>query len=128
MAKKLISSGAKWESIVGYSRAIKIENTIEFAGTTASLGGEVLFPGNAAAQARYILELFAQILEQEGFSLKDIVRTRLYLTNMEDWQEVGKVHGEFFSEIKPICTLLGIQALVSPDMRIEIEATAIQVK
>lgn len=126
MTKKLISSGAKWESIVGYSRAIRIGNKIEFAGTTASLGGEVLFPGNAAAQARYIFELFSQILEKEGFSLKDIIRTRMYLTHMDDWQEVGKVHGEFFADIKPICTMLGIKALVSPDMRIEIEATAVR--
>lgn len=126
MTKQLISSGGKWESIVGYSRAIIMGNTIEFAGTTAALGGEILFPGNAAGQARYIFELFSQVLEEHDFSLKDIVRTRMYLTHMEDWKDVGKVHGEFFSDIKPVSTLLGIQALVDPQMRIEIEATAIK--
>lgn len=125
MGKKLISSGAKWESIVGYSRAVRIGNTIEFAGTTASLGGEVLFPDHAEAQTRYILELFAKILSDEGGSMEDIVRTRVYLTEMEDWQEVGKVHGEFFKDIRPASTMLAVKSLVSPQMKVEIEATAI---
>ncbi len=120
-----ITSGAKWESIVGYSRAVKVGNIIELAGTTAAQGGEVLHPGDVAKQTEHILNLFKKVLEENGSSLSDVVRTRVYVTNIKDWQEVGKVHGQFFGEVMPASTMLEVSALVDPEMLVEIEATAI---
>lgn len=126
MTKKLITSGAKWEPIVGYSRAVIIDNIMEIAGTTATEDGKVLFPGQADKQTERILNLFKKILEENGFSLDDVVRTRVYLTNMSDWEKVGPVHGKFFGEIRPASTMLEVSALVDPEMLVEIEATAIR--
>lgn len=126
MTKKLITSGAKWESIVGYSRAVIVDNVMEIAGTTATDEGKVVFPGRADKQAEHILNLFKKILEENGFGLEDVVRTRVYVTNMSDWKEIGPVHGKFFGEIRPASTMLEVSALVDPEMLVEIEATAIR--
>jgi enamine deaminase RidA (YjgF/YER057c/UK114 family) len=124
MSRK-IGSGAKWEDIVGYSRAVQVGNTIEIAGTTAVLDGEVLFVNDPYKQTEFILELFSNKLKELGSSLEDVVRTRICVTHMHHWEEVGKAHGKFFKGIKPACTLVGVAALVDPKMLVEIEATAI---
>ncbi len=123
--RRKLSSGAKWENIVGYSRAVQIGKFIELAGTTAAKDGEILFPNDAYKQANYILQLFSDKLKELGSSMKDVVRTRIYLTNIEDWKAVGKAHGEFFSDIKPASTMLAVSALVDSKMLVEIEATVI---
>jgi len=124
--RKNISTGTAWEPIVGYSRAVVVGNVMEIAGTTASKGSEVLFPGDAAKQAEYILSLMEKVLNEEGFSLEDVVRTRVYLINIEDWKTVGAVHGQFFGNIRPASMMVGVNAFVVPEMLVEIEATAIR--
>ncbi len=123
--RRKLGSGAKWEDIVGYSRIVQVGNIIEIAGTTAAKDGQVLFPGDAYNQTKFILELFEEKLKAFDSSLKDIVRTRVYVTHIKDWEKVGKAHGEFFALIKPASTLLEVSALVDPQMLVEIEATAI---
>ena len=125
MPKKQITSGAKWEPIVGYSRAIVINNVMEIAGTTAAENGVVLHPRDPAKQTEYILSLFKRILEENGFALEDVVRTRIYVTNIKDWEKVGAIHGQFFKDIRPASTMVEVSALVDPEMLVEIEATAI---
>ncbi|MCB0706778.1 MAG: RidA family protein [Saprospiraceae bacterium] len=119
------SSGTKWEEFAGYSRLVRIGHTIEVAGTTAVKDGEVLAVGDAAGQARIILRKIEYWLKQAGASLEDVVRTRMYVTNIEDWEAVALVHGEFFGNIRPASTLVGISALVDPNLLVEIEATAV---
>lgn len=126
MSRKLITSGAKWEPIVGYSRAVVVGDVMEIAGTVAAEGGKVLFPGDAGKQTEYILNMFKDILDSNGFSLEDVVRTRVYVTNMKDWESVGPMHGQFFGDIRPASTMLEVSALVDPEMLVEIEATAIR--
>jgi len=126
MTKKLITSGAKWEPIVGYSRAVVVDNIMEIAGTTATEEGMVLFPGEPDKQTEFILALFKRILEENSFALEDVVRTRVYLTNMNDWEKVGPIHGQFFGKIRPASTMLEVSALVDKEMLVEIEATAIR--
>jgi len=123
--RKKIGSGAKWEDIVGYSRAVQVNNIIELAGTTASKGGEVLFHNDPYLQTKFILNLFSDKLKELGSSLEDVVRTRIYVTDINHWEEVGKAHGEFFKTIKPASTMLEVSALVDPKMLVEIEAIAI---
>ncbi len=123
--RKKISSGAIWEDIVGYSRAVRVGNTVEVAGTTAVKDGEVVGVGDMYAQTKYILEIIQKALEEAGASMDDVVRTRMFVTDISKWQSAGKAHGEFFKHIKPASTLLEISGLVHPDMLIEIEATAI---
>jgi enamine deaminase RidA (YjgF/YER057c/UK114 family) len=120
-----ISSGTPWETIVGYSRAVKIGNHIWVAGTTASdENGEVMFPENAGEQTRYILQKIERALAEAGSSLRDVVRTRLYVTNIADWQAIGRVHGEFFGDIRPASTMVEISKLVEPQHLVEIEVDA----
>jgi len=126
MSRKLITSGAKWEPIVGYSRAVVVGDVMEIAGTVAAEDGKVLFPGDAGKQTDYILSMFESILERNDFSLEDVVRTRVYLTNIKDWESVGPVHGKFFGKIRPASTMLEVSALIDPEMLVEIEATAIR--
>jgi enamine deaminase RidA (YjgF/YER057c/UK114 family) len=120
------SSGAKWEDIVGYSRAVKVGNTIEVTGTVAAGDDSMLVGGNSAyEQTKYIIQKIENVLKKAGASLKDVVRTRLFVTDISRWEEYGRAHGEFFKEIKPCTTMVEVSALIAPEYLIEIEATAI---
>lgn len=120
------SSGAKWEDIVGYSRAVKIGNTIEVTGTVAvDDQGNIVGTGDAYLQTRFIIEKIEKVLQRAGASLHDIVRTRMFVTDISKWEEYGKAHGEFFKDIRPCTSMIEISALIDPGYMIEIEATAV---
>ena len=120
------SSGSKWEDIVGYSRAVKVGNTIEVTGTVASGDDGNLVGGNDAyAQTKFIYEKIEKVLNRAGAEMKDVVRVRMFVTDISRWQEYGKAHSEFFKEIKPCNTMVEVSALIEPGYLIEIEATAI---
>ena len=121
-----ISSGAKWEDIVGYSRAVRIGNMIEVAGTTAvDENGQVVGLNDPGGQTKFILSKIEKALTAAGASLKDVVRTRMFVTNIADWETIGRAHGLYFKDIKPVATMVEVKALISPELLIEIEATAI---
>ena len=120
------SSGAKWEDIVGYSRAVKIGNVVEVTGTVAVDENSRLMGGDSAyEQTRFVLQKIEQVLERAGAGLKDVVRTRIFVTDISRWEEYGKAHGEFFRDIKPCTTMVEVSKLISPEYLVEIEATAI---
>lgn len=123
--RQKISSGSKWEDIVGYSRAVKVGNIIEVAGTTAMDGDTVVGRNDVYTQTVFILQKIELALIQLGSSLNDVVRTRMFVTNIADWQLVGNAHGEFFKTIKPVSSMIEVSSLINDDLLIEIEVTAI---
>lgn len=125
MKRKNISSGTKWEEFVGYSRAVRVGNTVEVAGTTAIENNEIVGKGDAYLQTKFILAKIEKALVEARASMADVVRTRIYITDISQWEEVGKAHGEVFNNIKPASTMVEVSGLVNPDMLVEIEATAI---
>ena len=126
MERTNYSSGAKWEDIVGYSRAVKIGNVIEVTGTVAADDHTNLVGGNSAyEQTKFVIQKIEKILKKAGASLEDVVRTRMFVTDISRWEEYGKAHGEFFKNIKPCTSMIEVKGLIEPGYLIEIEATAI---
>jgi enamine deaminase RidA (YjgF/YER057c/UK114 family) len=126
MERTNYSSGAKWEDIVGYSRAVKVGNTIEVTGTVAvNENTELVGANNAYEQTKFVIQKIEDILKQAGSSLKDVVRTRMFVTDISRWEEYGRAHGEFFKDIKPCTSMIEVKGLIAPEYLIEIEATAI---
>ncbi|MCS6974353.1 MAG: RidA family protein [Cyclobacteriaceae bacterium] len=121
------SSGAKWEDIVGYSRAVQVGNQLEVTGTVAvDAQGRLVGKGNFYEQTRFILEKVKKVIEDAGFTLDDVIRTRIFVTDISKWEEVGRAHREFFGSIKPATTILEVSALISPEFLVEIEVSAIR--
>lgn len=126
MERTNYSSGAKWEDIVGYSRAVRVGNIIEVTGTVAvDENNQLVGKDDAYAQTKFIIEKIERVLKSAGSSLKDIVRTRMFVTDISRWEEYGKAHGEFFGQIKPCTSMIEVKGLIAPEYLIEIEATAI---
>ncbi|MCA9923414.1 MAG: RidA family protein [Anaerolineales bacterium] len=129
MKRQNISSGAKWESIVGYSRAVRMGSTVHVAGTTAvNENGEIVGIGDAYAQTIYILQKIENALHEAGAVMADVVRTRMFVTNIDLWEAVGRAHGNIFRHIRPAATMVEVNRLISPDLLVEIEVDAIITK
>jgi enamine deaminase RidA (YjgF/YER057c/UK114 family) len=119
-----IAGTSPWEALVGYSRAVRVGPHVYVAGTTATVGGVVMHPGDAAAQTSAALEIIARALEQAGASLRHVVRTRIFVTDISQWEAIGRAHGAVFGEIRPVTSMVQVAALIDPEHLIEIEADA----
>lgn len=125
-SRKNFSSGAKWEDIIGYSRAVQVGNHLEISGTVATDDNGVVGKGNVYEQTKFIIQKLDKVLQQAGFTLNDVVRTRLFVTDIKQWEDIGRAHGEFFNKVKPATSMVEVSALIDPDYLIEIEVTAIK--
>src|SRR6478672_11405961 len=126
MKRENFSSGAKWENIVGYSRAVRVGNVVEVTGTVAlNDNNELVGANNAYEQTKFIIQKIEKVLQRAGASLADVVRTRLFVTDISRWEEYGKAHAEFFKIIKPCTSMVEVSKLIAPEYLVEIEATAI---
>lgn len=125
MSRQNYATGAKWEDIVGYSRAVKIGNTVEISGTVAMRDGELIGLDDPYNQTKCILEIIANTLEKAGGDLNKVIRTRIYTTDISRWEEIGRAHGEVFASIKPATSMVEVSKLISPEFLVEIEVSAI---
>ncbi|WP_028552434.1 RidA family protein [Paenibacillus sp. UNC451MF] len=125
MNKKRVFTGSPWEPIVGYCRAIRVGNRIEVAGTTAMKDGEVIGIGDAYMQTKFVLQTIEKALVELGSDMTHVVRTRMFVTDISKWEEIGKAHGEFFRDIQPVATMVEVKALIDPQLMVEIEVEAV---
>ncbi|OBZ11152.1 MULTISPECIES: RidA family protein [Bacillales] len=124
MNRQQVFTGSPWEPLVGYCRAIRVGNRIEVAGTTAMKDGEVVGIGNPYEQTKYILQTIEKALNELGADMSHVLRTRMFVTDISKWEEIGKAHGEFFKQIQPVATMVEVKALIDPLMLVEIEVEA----
>lgn len=123
--RQQVSTGAPWEPLFGYSRAVRIGNIIEVSGTTSMKDGNVHAPNDPEQQTRWILQIITESLGKLGASLEDVIRTRVFVTDVRHWEQIAKVHGELFSSIRPACSMVGVKELIEPGLVVEIEASAV---
>ena len=125
MKRKNISTGAKWEDIVGYSRAVRIGNIVEVSGTVSVMDGELIGAGDPYAQTKRIFQIIGSSLEEAGASITDVIRTRIFVTDISSWEEIGRAHSEVFGKIKPATSMVEIRDLIGDGFLVEIEASAV---